>query len=153
MTVSVWQRLRNGDVVSGLVLAALGAYIVQQSSGWSYTTPDGPGAGLFPRWYGIAMVALSLLLVARGMRAGAVAAAATSGSNARVFVCWAAIVACVLLSKPLGFFASFAIFCWFVATALFRRRQRVALPFAIAAALGFWLVFDVALGVSLPRGA
>lgn len=151
--MSVLHRLRNGDVLSGLALAALGAYIVQQASGWSYMTPDGPGAGFFPRWYGIAMIALSLLLVVRGMRAGAVAAAVTSGSNARVFVCWAAIVACVLLAKPLGFFASFALFCWFVATALFGRRQRVALPFAIAAALGFWLVFDVALGVALPRGA
>lgn len=146
------RSLRNGDAASGLVLAALGAFIVQQALGWDYMTPDGPGAGFFPRWYGIAMVALSLVLVARGLRAGVAPVTATGESNARVFVCWAAIVACVLLAKPLGFFASFALFCWFVATVLFRERQRRALPFALAAALGFWLVFDMALGVSLPRG-
>jgi hypothetical protein len=146
------RRLRNGDVASGLALAALGAFIVQQALGWDYTTPDGPGAGFFPRWYGITIVVLSLVLVARGLRAGIVPATAPDESNARVFVCWAAIVACVLLAKPLGFFASFALLCWFVATVLFRQRQRTAVAFALAAAAGFWLVFDVALGVSLPRG-
>lgn len=146
------KALRSGDVASGLALAALGAFIVQQALGWDYVTPDGPGAGFFPRWYGIAMIALSLLLVARGLRAPGVTATAAGESNARVFVCWAAIVGCVLLAKPIGFFASFALFCWFVATALFRQRQRAAITFALAAALGFWLVFDLALGVSLPQG-
>ena len=59
---------------------------------------------------------------------------------------------CVLLTKPLGFFASFALLCWFVATVLFGRSQRSAIAFALAAAAVFWIVFDVALGVSLPRG-
>ena len=43
--MSVWHRLRNGDVASGLALAALGTYIVQQALAWDYMTPDGPGAG------------------------------------------------------------------------------------------------------------
>jgi uncharacterized membrane protein YhdT len=150
--MNAWHRLRNGDVASGLALAALGAYIVQQALRWDYMTPDGPGAGFFPRWYGIAIVALSLLVVARGIRAGALPAAASDQSGARVLVCWIAIVACVLLSKPLGFLASFALLCWFVATVLFHQRQRIALPLALGAALGFWLVFDAGLGVSLPRG-
>ena len=39
---------RNGDFWSGLVLAALGAYIVGQARAWDYMTEDGPGAGFFP---------------------------------------------------------------------------------------------------------
>ena len=73
-------------------------------------------------------------------------------SHGRALACWAALVGCILLSKPLGFFASFALLCWFVATLLFAQRQRTAIPFALAAALAFWLVFDVALDVALPRG-
>jgi putative tricarboxylic transport membrane protein len=146
--------LRNGDVVSGLVLAALGAFIVQQALGWDYMTADGPGAGFFPRWYGIAMVVLSLVLVIRGLRAPAAAnAPATDASLARVVTCWGAVVACVVLFKWLGFVASFALLCWFIATALFARSQRVAIAMSAMAAVAFWLVFDVALGVSLPRGA
>ena len=143
----------SGDVVSGLVLAALGAFIVQQALAWDYLTPDGPGAGFFPRWYGAAIVVLSLVLVVRGLRARAPALArAPEASFRRVMVCWAALVGCVLLANPIGFFASFALLCWFVASVLFGRPQRSAIVFALAAALAFWLVFDLALGVALPRG-
>jgi putative tricarboxylic transport membrane protein len=145
--------LRNGDVVSGLVLAALGAFIVQQAMSWEYLTPDGPGAGFFPRWYGIAIVVLSLVLVIRGLRTKALATEPIPAeSTRRVLVAWVALVGCVLLAKVLGFLASFALLCWFIATMLFGRPQRSAIPFALGAAIAFWIVFDVALGVSLPRG-
>ncbi|HEY8244622.1 MAG TPA: tripartite tricarboxylate transporter TctB family protein [Casimicrobiaceae bacterium] len=144
---------RNGDVVSGLILAALGAFIVRQAWGWDYLTPDGPGAGFFPRWYGMAMVVLSLMLVVRGMRQRAPPTPNAHGaSTRRVLACWAALVVCVLLVQPLGFPVSFALLGWFVATMLFGKRQRVAVPFSLAAAAAFWLVFDVGLDVALPRG-
>src|SRR5689334_21086832 len=60
--------VRRGDFWSGLALAGLGTYIAQQAWGWDYTTPDGPGAGFFPLWYGIAMIALSLALVVSSVR-------------------------------------------------------------------------------------
>jgi len=143
--------LRNGDVVSGLVLATLGAFILQQALGWDYLTPDGPGAGFFPRWYGIAMLILSLVQVVRGLRAPA-AQSVYEGSSRLVLICWGALVGCVLLMKWLGFLASVALLCWFLATVLFERRHGPAMAFALVAAIGFWLLFDVALGVSLPRG-
>ena len=144
---------RNGDVASGLILAALGAFIVQQAWGWEYLTPDGPGAGFFPRWYGMAMVVLSLVLVVRGVRQRAPSTPkAHDRSTRRVLACWVALVACVLLVRPLGFPASFALLCWFVATMLFGKRQRIAIPFALVAAVAFWLVFDIGLDVALPRG-
>ncbi len=148
------QRIRRGDLASGLVLAALGAFIVQQAWGWDYVGPDGPGAGFFPRWYGIAMIVLSLALVVRSLRNATptVVVKPSDASNGRALACWAALVGCILLSKPLGFFLSFALLCWFVATLLFAQRQRTAIPLALGAAIGFWLVFDLALGVALPRG-
>ena len=54
--------IRSGDFWSGLVLAALGTYILVTAHRWDYITEEGPGAGFFPMWYGGAMVALSLLL-------------------------------------------------------------------------------------------
>ena len=56
--------VRKGDFWSGLVLAALGAYIVKEAWSWEYLGVDGPGPGFFPLWYGGAMIVLSLLLVA-----------------------------------------------------------------------------------------
>jgi putative tricarboxylic transport membrane protein len=146
-------NLRRGDLVSGLALAALGAFVVVQAFGWAYMTPDGPGAGFFPRWYGIAMIALSLALVVRSVRNRTPDVTKPSdASTGRALTCWVALVGCILLSKPLGFFASFALLCWFVGTMLFARRQLTAIAFALGSAIGFWLVFDVALDVALPRG-
>ena len=145
--------VRRGDLVSGIALAALGAFVLQQAFGWEYLTPDGPGAGFFPRWYGIAIIGLSLVLVIRSVRSVTpTLASASSAAHVRALACWGALVACILLSKPIGFFASFALLCWFVGTVLFTQRQRTALPLAIGAALAFWFVFDVALDVALPRG-
>ena len=56
-------NLRNGDVVSGAFLAALGLYIVAQAYSWNYYNPDGPGPGFFPTWYGLLMIGLALALI------------------------------------------------------------------------------------------
>ncbi len=65
--------LRDGDVISGAVLSALGVFIFLQAHQWTYTGPDGPGPGFFPTWYGLGMVALSLVMIgqkiARGIEA------------------------------------------------------------------------------------
>ena len=60
-------RARNADLWSGLALAVLAVYIIVQASGWDYVGPDGPGAGFFPLWYGIAMLVLSAALVAHSL--------------------------------------------------------------------------------------
>src|SRR5205085_10396822 len=55
---------RSGDFWSGLVLAALGSWIVSEARAWVYMGEDGPGAAFFPVWYGGSMIVRSLLLIA-----------------------------------------------------------------------------------------
>ena len=62
------QSQKTGDFWSGLALSALGVYIVIEARQWEYLTPDGPGAGFFPLWYGIAMIVLSAVLVVSSIR-------------------------------------------------------------------------------------
>ncbi len=146
---------RKGDFWAGLALAALGAYIVKESLGWVYLGDDGPGAGFFPRWYGIAMVFFSLLLVA-----GAVLKHDPAARNRRVnrselrraLSCWAALVMCVALLKVLGFFIAFSLLGWFMIAIMFRQPQRIALSVSIGGALGFYLLFSWGLDLSLPSG-
>lgn len=149
------RRIRRGDFYSGLALAALGAFIVREAWQWEYLAPDGPGPGFFPRWYGLAMIALSLVLVLGSLRASPAPKESPivyAGIRSALAL-WTVLVVCIALIGPIGFFASFALLCWGVATLLFGQRQIVALAVAIAMAVAFWLVFDYALGVGLPRGA
>ena len=146
---------RNGDLWSGLALAALGTYIVSQAWRWNYMGDDGPGAGFFPMWYGGAMVVLSLLLVAGAALkrpAPSAAPAVRWGDLARALTCWAAFVACIALMKLVGFAIAFALLTWFIVAVMARQPQRVALPIAIVGAVAFYALFELALDVALPKG-
>ena len=65
---------------------------------------------------------------------------------------WAGLVACVALLKPLGFIASFALFTLFLVRFLYGQSFGRALAIAVGGSLGFYLLFDKALNVSLPAG-
>jgi len=145
----------RGDVISGMVLAALGVYIIVEARQWEYLGADGPGAGFFPLWYGIAMVVLALLLVGGSLLRRAAAAHAAPANWRKVghaLTSWAAFAVSIALLKPLGFLVSFALFTFFVVAVIYRRPLPAALAIAVGGALGFYLVFPLALNVSLPVG-
>jgi putative tricarboxylic transport membrane protein len=142
----------KGDVVSGTVLAALGGYIVYEARGWDYLGADGPGPGFFPTWYGIAMIALSLLLVVDGVRAAAAAKPAPWREIGHALAVWAAFAASIALLKLLGFLLAFGLLTLFIVAVVYRRPLAAALAVAAGGALGFYLVFPLALNVALPVG-
>ena len=144
---------RRGDFWSGLALAALATYVLAQARAWPYMTEEGPGPGFFPMWYGGAMLVLSLVLVANTVFSReAPRGKVRWGELRRVFACWGAFVACVALMPWAGFVVAFALLTWFIVAVLARRPQPMAIGLAIGMALAFYLLFDVALGLSLPHG-
>jgi putative tricarboxylic transport membrane protein len=145
--------LRNGDVLSGAVLAALGVYIVLQAHAWNYYSADGPGPGFFPTWYGLLMVVLALLLVVKALlRAEPAKTKTTESGTVLALATWVAFAAAVALMGPLGFLLSFALFTFFLVAVVFRRPLVTAVVTAIGTAVAFHLAFVVALGVELPTG-
>jgi catechol 2,3-dioxygenase-like lactoylglutathione lyase family enzyme len=143
-----------GDLGSALVLGSLGLYVIGQARQWEYLTPNGPGAGFFPLWYGVAMVALAAVLLASGLRRRGTAAGARLHWNriARALTGWLALAASVVLSRLVGFVLSFALLTFFLVAVMYRRPWKVAAAVAAASALAFYLLFPVALGVPLPAG-
>ena len=159
-------RFSSGNVISGIVLAALGLFIISEARQWNYMSPDGPGAGFFPMWYGIAMLALSLALaVGAAMKARPkpgrtpFSAEQKTGSvpdflrgTGRALACWAALAVCVAMLKWAGFIVSFALLSWFIVAILCRKRAVVALAVSVGWAVFFWLVFSWGLDMNLPAG-
>lgn len=147
--------MNRGEVISGVVLAALGVYIVSEAARWEYLGSDGPGPGFFPIWYGIAMIVLAVVLVLQNFMTKAAEADGKPVNwreTGRVIIAWAGFVASVLLLKVLGFILSFGFFVLFIVGGLYRRPWRVAISVAIGCAAGFYLVFPLALNVRLPTG-
>jgi len=144
---------KSGDLWSGIALAALGAYIVIQARQWEYLGPEGPGAGFFPLWYGIAILGLSVLLIVSHLRRGSARGNAIDWTKlGRALTTWLALAVSVALFKPLGFVISFALLTYFIVAVMYRRPLATAALVAVASAAGFYLVFDRALGVPLPVG-
>jgi putative tricarboxylic transport membrane protein len=129
-------RTRSPDCWSGLALAALGGYIVYAARGWEYLGEDGPGPGFFPLWYGIAMLALSLMLVFSSKEHRKL----EWKGIGRAFGAWVAFAISVAVIKLAGF----------IVTVMYRRPLAVAALVAIGVAAGFYAVFPLALGVALP---
>jgi hypothetical protein len=144
---------KSGDLWSGLALAALGVYVVVRARQWDYLTEDGPGAGFFPFWYGLAMIALALALVATALRSRAsLRFKIDRRATGRALAAWGALAISIAAFPVLGFVISFALLSFFIVAVMYRKRLAVALTVALANAIGFYLVFQVALGVSLPVG-
>lgn len=142
----------NGDLVSGAVLVALGVFVITEARGWNYMSEEGPGPGFFPLWYGIAMVVLSLVLVLSSATKAAPGARTDWGAIGRALLAWAAFAGCVALMQPLGFLISLALLTLFVVAVMYGRPLKIAVAAAVGNAIGFYLVFVLALGLSLPAG-
>jgi putative tricarboxylic transport membrane protein len=143
----------NADVISGAVLAALGVFIVLSARQWDYHSPDGPGPGFFPMWYGIAMIALALLLMYTAFTRPSVAGAPPVWHEiGHALAVWAAFAVSVALLKVLGFMIAFGLLSLFVVVAIYRRPIGVGLAVAVGNSLVFYLLFPLALNVSLPVG-
>ena len=142
-------KARNADLWSGLALAVLAAYIIVQASRWDYMGPDGPGAGFFPLWYGIAMLVLSAALAASSLLRAQPEPMHWRGAG-RAAAVSAALAAAVALFKLVGFAIGFAALAFFIVLVMYRRPWPLAAAVAVGLAGGFYLVFPLLLGVNLP---
>jgi putative tricarboxylic transport membrane protein len=145
--------VRDGEVLSGALLAALGAFIVIEARQWGYYASTGPGPGFLPTIYGLAMIALSLLLIANKVRSRPHEHRAVDWpATRRALFTWTAFVVAAALLKPLGFVLSFALLTFAIVAFVFRRPLHKAAATAVLTAAAFYLTFPVALGVALPTG-
>jgi putative tricarboxylic transport membrane protein len=146
------KALRDGELLAGALFAALGLYIFLQAREWDYYTADGPGPGFFPSWYGLGMTALSLALIVSRLRHQEPGKPIDWPSARRALFTWAAFAFAVMTMGVLGFLVSFALLTFFMVLVVFRRPVATAAATAVVAALGFYLIFPLALSMELPTG-
>ncbi len=104
-------------------------------------------------WYGIAMVVLSLILVLRSGFSPDTAQKAVDWTGiGRALIVWSAFAVCVALIKPLGFLIALALLTMFIVAVMYGQSLKMALAVAVGNAAGFYLVFGLALQLSLPAG-
>ena len=141
------------ELLSGICLGAFGAYVSIEALNLPYVSEFGPGPGFFPLWIGVGLSLLSLLLILANFFALTADESRERQSRlsiGRALVGWSGLILAIGLLQWLGFGLSLALLTLFLILVLERRPLWTALSVAIGLALGFHVIFVLALGLSLP---
>ena len=160
-------RANSGDRIAGLVLLL---FSVAWTGAVYLTVPAGYGIGprAFPLYLGIALAALSAVLLIRSWHSGrrsdaedgAEAVQAPSGGGMRVALRLGMLLAVAgvlaaygYLMPRIGFVPATALAIGFMLVAVLRERRPVlVLAMSIGLSFGCWLLFGQVLGAYMPRG-
>ena len=144
--------MKRADIIAGLFLIALGIFIILEAAKLDYTSEYGPGPGFLPLWLGIGFLALASPLVVTSVARPSEEKKNLWRGAQRAIISWAGLVVSVALLKSVGFVLSFTLLAVFLVWVVDRRSPFTALTMAVCSALGFYLIFTVALGLPLPKG-
>ncbi|MFN5164861.1 MAG: tripartite tricarboxylate transporter TctB family protein [Pseudomonadota bacterium] len=142
------------EIVTAGVLALVAVLVIVDSLrvgiGWA---DDGPRAGYFPFYIGVALLAASAWTQVAQLRAGSrVQVVATRAELGRVLTVLWPLVVYVVLIKLLGIYVASAILIGFFMTRHGRHRWFVTAGIALGVPLAFFLVFERWFVVPLPKG-
>jgi putative tricarboxylic transport membrane protein len=139
----------KGDLISAVCLAGFGIYVISMASKLPYVSEVGPGPGFFPLWLGIGLVSLApvLIFVSRNKKNSE---SQSWRVTARALAGWFAMMVAIALLGRIGFGLSFVLLTIFLIVVLDRRPALLAIGVGVALAVAFYLIFVVALDVSLP---
>jgi hypothetical protein len=144
---------RGAEVGMALAAAGFGAVVVfgalQHDTGWG---PTGPGAGYFPFRIGVLLIGVAALLALRQVLAGASGRFSQPGAARRVAVLLVPTVIFGAALVPLGAYVSMMLYLLWMARRTARAGWAVSLLIALAMPAGFFLLFEVWLGVPLAKG-
>lgn len=144
--------MKRADIIAGFLLIGLGIFIILEAAKLDYTSEYGPGPGFLPLWLGIGFLALASPLVVISIARRTEENKVPWRGIQRAMASWAGLVVAIVLLKRVGFVLSFTLLSAFLVLVVDRRSLFTALTVAICSALGFYLIFAVALGVPLPKG-
>ena len=145
----------KSNLIAAAGLAAFGIYVVYVGSKLSYVSEVGPGPGFFPLWIGIGLLLFGayqmVLSYAAARRRSDQLVPLWSGSG-RALGAWLGLAVAIALFRWIGFALGFVLLTNFLIVVLDRRPAGLGVVIGAGLALAFYLLFEIALGVSLPKG-
>jgi putative tricarboxylic transport membrane protein len=146
-------KIKKSDLLAGLLLAAMGGFILYKTIQLDYVNEFGPGPGFLPLWLGIALLILAIIIVVltvvQPQKEGR---KHTWVEPLRGITTWVAFIVAIALVEQLGFLLSFMLLTFFLVWVMNRRSPLVSVTVAVGSAAAFYVVFSWSLGISLPQG-
>jgi putative tricarboxylic transport membrane protein len=150
MRPSARDRVRAGAVAGVFLL--LGAFICFEGLQVPVGTVRMPGAGFFPLLLGIALSALSILLLAMSLVSPPGDATRLWPERREVVYLAATVAVAVLLFERAGFLVTMALFLVVAVRVLGKMRWPTVIVLALVGSVSSYVVFSRVLQIALPSG-
>jgi putative tricarboxylic transport membrane protein len=148
------QRIERGAAVCFILFST---FVVWGSLDLEYYTKLGPGAGFFPLWLGVAMVALSLVWLVQVLRRTGKTPTAPSlpdrSGIIRILAIIASLVAAALVMNLLGFQVAMFLLLVFLLLVMGRQSIWLTVIISLAGSVGVYRVFVAYLDVQLTAAS
>jgi hypothetical protein len=146
----------NNDQASAYFWVILGLAVALFSTKYGLGTPESPGTGFMPFLAGLAIFFLAAIGAVHGLLPGKKTAPwkpiFNNVSWKKSSIVLAALIAYVLLLRPLGFTLCTALFIAFLMRVVEPQKWPAVAAGAIGTALGAYGIFELWLKAQLPRG-
>jgi len=147
--------MKKADLITGVVLLVLAGYVIYEAWLMPPSGTFGPGSGFFPFWLGIILTGLSLILivgaVVRPKDPNVVAPFPTRQALFAVTKVLGGLVIFTVVMETIGFISNTFIFVTYLMKVVQRERWWVTLLIAVGTTACLYIVFQVLLGITLPR--
>lgn len=147
--------MRRADQITGIIVLIFSVAVIEGSRRMPPSGTFGPGAGFLPFWLGAAMAILSIILLVNATREPVRASDRSPFPKGRAVVAIletaGALAAFILLLETLGFLLSIALLTALLLRVVEREGWLISVTVAVANSVGLYVIFQMALGVSLPK--
>ena len=147
--------MRRADQITGSSFSSSLLAVIEGARRMPPSGTFGPGAGFLPFWLGVAMGVLAIILLVNATREPVEASAGSPFPRGRAVVAIletvGALAVFILLLETLGFLVSIALLTAFLLRIVERVRWLTTVTVAVANSAGLYVVFQMLLGVSLPK--
>lgn len=146
---------KRDEAITAIVLLAFSGYMIVESLSMPIRSEYAPGPGMFPLGLGILLAVLSLALLWDGINPRK-KDKASKLQNRRGLIAsgllMLGLVAYALLIRPLGYVITTFLLVLYLMGFVARDKVKTTVLTAVGVTLLLFLIFDVALGVHLPKG-
>jgi putative tricarboxylic transport membrane protein len=149
--------MRRADQITGIIMLIFSVSVMEGGRRMPPSNTFGPGAGFLPFWLGVLMALLSILLIVNAKRQATDVAERSPFPDKQtllsITLTAGSLAVYNLLIEPLGFLVSTVLLSGFLLGVVERERWHITALVAVANAIGLYIIFQVLLGVGLPKNA
>jgi putative tricarboxylic transport membrane protein len=147
--------MKKADLITGFVLLVLSGYVIWESWMMPSSATFGPGSGFLPFWLGVLMALLALILLFSAWRRPRDPKEGSPFPGGKPLLRVAAVMVglgvYISLMEVLGFLLNTFLFVSYLLGFVERERLPMTALVAFLTTAGLYLIFQVVLGITLPR--